>query len=86
MVLRKPGHSNVIVILIFRFLTLVLSNLKTGHGNTMDNSNRVYRISNPYICTEISQIPIQKPWETHSLISTIDGSTLPQDCLEEEQC
>ena len=42
------------------------------------------------LCTKRSQIPIKKgrgqPREFWSLVSTIDGSTLPQDCLEEQLC
>ena len=42
------------------------------------------------LCTKRSLIPIQKekgqPQEFWSLVSTIDGSTLPQDCVEEQLC
>ena len=27
-----------------------------------------------------------QPWEFLSLVSTIDGSILPQDCVEEQPC
>ena len=40
------------------------------------------------LCTKRSQISIEKrrgqPREFWSLASTIDGSTLPQDCVEEQ--
>ena len=42
------------------------------------------------LCTKRSQIPIRKekgqPREFWSLIITIDGGTLPQDCVEEQLC
>ena len=43
------------------------------------------------LCTKRSQIPIRKekgakPQEFWSLVSTIDGSTLPQDRVEEQIC
>ena len=42
------------------------------------------------LCTERSQIPIRKEkgatQEFWSLVSTIDGGTIPQDCVEEQLC
>ena len=42
------------------------------------------------LCTQIYQIPILKekgkPRELWSPVSTIDGRTQPQDCVEEQLC
>ena len=49
----------------------------------------VYRISVPYAQKD-PRFLFEKKWgqprELWSLVSTIDGSTLPQDCVEEQLC
>ena len=48
----------------------------------------MYRISVPYAQKDprfLFEKRRGQPWEFWSLVSTIDGSTLPQDCLEEQQ-
>ena len=49
----------------------------------------VYRISVPYAQKDprfLLEKRRGKPWEFWSLVSTIDGSTLPQDCVQEQLC
>ena len=50
----------------------------------------VYRISVPYYAQKDPRFLFEKrrgqPREFWSLVSTIDGSTLPQDCVEEQLC
>ena len=49
----------------------------------------VYRISVPYAQTDprfLFEKRRGQPREFWSLVSTIDGSTLPQDCVEEQLC
>ena len=49
----------------------------------------VYRISVPYAQKDprfLFEKRRGQPWEFWSLVSTIDGSTLPQDCVEEQLC
>ena len=49
----------------------------------------VYRISVPYAQKDprfLFEKRRGQPREFWSLISTIDGSTLPQDCVEEQLC
>ena len=48
-----------------------------------------YRISVPYAQKDprfLFEKRRGQPWEFWSLFSTIDGSTLPQDCVEEQLC
>ena len=49
----------------------------------------VYRISVPYAQKDprfLFEKRRGQPQEFWSLVSTIDGSTLPQDCVEEQLC
>ena len=49
----------------------------------------VYRNSFPYAQKEhrfLFEKRKGQPWEFWSLVSTKDGSTLPQDCVEEQLC
>ena len=49
----------------------------------------VYRISVPYAQKDprfLFEKVRGQPWEFWSLVSTIDGSTLPQDCVKELIC
>ena len=49
----------------------------------------VYRISVPYAQKDPRFLFKMRRWQSQefwSLVSTIDGSTLPKDCVEEQLC